>query len=166
MAKRGSTSFSAAKVAKEGLITAKALEHVLELESEVLRLRHHMSVLSKRNHKLGLQLGEKMEEKERGEGREEVAVPERGMAEEKEEAGVLDPVVVCRIVAVGDENVVVAGIAGAVVAMSVEDEEEEDRPWVALVRLLGGVKKGRLDKEGGSLEVTEDLAVVKAPLGP
>ena len=40
MAKRGSTSFLAAKVAKSGLITAKALERVLELEKVVSRLRH------------------------------------------------------------------------------------------------------------------------------
>ena len=52
MAKRGSTSFSATKVAKSGLITARALELVLELEKGVLRLRHHVSVLLKRNHGL------------------------------------------------------------------------------------------------------------------
>jgi len=50
MAKRGSTSFSATKVAKSGLVLAEALGRVLELEKEVSRLRHHISVLSKRNH--------------------------------------------------------------------------------------------------------------------
>jgi len=75
MAKRGSTSFSATKVAKSGLITAKALERVLELEKEVSRLRHHVSVLSKRNHKLELRLGEILEGREREERKEEVAVP-------------------------------------------------------------------------------------------
>jgi len=35
-----------------------------------------------------------------------------------------------------------------------------------LVRLPGGIKKRRVDGDGGSLEVTEDLAVVKALLGP
>jgi len=37
---------------------------------------------------------------------------------------------------------------------------------VALVRLQGGIKKRRLDKDSGCLVVTEDLAVVQAPLGP
>ena len=37
---------------------------------------------------------------------------------------------------------------------------------MALVRPLGGVKKRRLDEEGGSLEGIEDLAVVVAALGP
>jgi len=50
MAKQGSTSFSATKVAKSGLITAKTLERVLELEKEVSGLRHYVSVLSKRNY--------------------------------------------------------------------------------------------------------------------
>ena len=165
MAKRGSTSFSATKVAKSGLITAKALERVLELEKEVSRLRHHVSVLSKRNHKLELRLGEVLEGRVREEEKEEVAVPGRGVAEEEEEAGVPDPVRVSHIVAFGDEDVVVSGVAGTVVAVSVEDEEEEEVS-VALIRLPGGVKKRRLDEDGGSLEVIEDLAVVKAPLGP
>jgi len=165
MAKRGSTSFSATKVAKSGLITVKALERVLELEKEVSRLRHHVSVLSKRNHKLELQLGEVLEERVREERKEEVAVPERGVADEEEETGVPDPVMVSHIVAFGDEDVLVSGVAGTVVAVSVEDDEEEEVS-VALVRLPGGVKKRRLDEDGGSLEVAEDLAVVKAPLGP
>jgi len=165
MAKRGSTSFSATKVAKSGLITAKALERVLELEKEVSRLRHHVSVLSKRNHKLELRLGEVLVEGDRRRGKEEVAVPVEGVADEEEEDGVPDPVMVSHIVAFGDEDVVVSGVAGTVVAVSVEDDEEEEVS-VALVRLPGGVKKRRLDEDGGSLEVTEDLAVVKAPLGP
>ena len=165
MAKRGSTSFSATKVAKSGLITAKALERVLELEKEVSRLRHHVSVLLKRNHKLELRLGEVLVEGDRRRGKEEVAVPVEGVADEEEEDGVPDPVMVSHIVAFGDEDVVVSGVAGTVVAVSVEDDEEEEVS-VALVRLPGGVKKRRLDEDGGSLEVTEDLAVVKAPLGP
>jgi len=155
MAKRGSTSFSAAKVAKSGLITARALERVLELEKEVSRLRHHVSVLSKRNHKLELRLGEVLVEGDRR---------ERGVADEEEEAGVPDPVMVSHIVAFGDDDVVVSGVAGTVVAVSVAEVEEEGSS-VAQVR-LPGVKKRRLDEEGGSLEVVEDLAVVRAPLGP
>jgi len=163
MAKRGSTSFSATKVAKAGLITAKALERVLELEKEVSRLRHHVSVLSKRSHRLELRLGEVLE---RGaERKEEVAESEGDVAGGEAEAGVPDPVMVSHIVAVGDEDVVVSGVAGGIVALSVVDDEEGEAT-VALVRLPGGVKKRRLDVDGGSLEVVEDLAVVKAPLGP
>ena len=39
-----------------------------------------------------------------------MAVSGRGMANEKAEAGVPDRVMVCRIVAVGDEDVVVVGV--------------------------------------------------------
>jgi len=164
MAKRGSTSFSATKVAKSGLITVKALERVLKLEKEVSRLRHHVSVLSKRSHKLELRLGEALEREARGVGKEEVAVPGRGVADEEEEAGVPDPVIVSHIVAFGDEDLVVSDVAGTVVAVSVAEVEEEEGS-VALVR-LPSVKKRRLDEGGGSLEVVEDLAVVKALLGP
>jgi len=95
---------------------------------------------------------------------EKMAVPGRGVAGEEEEAGVPDPMMVSHIVAVGDEDVVVEGVAGSVVAVSVEEVEVEESS-VALVR-LPSVKKRRLDQEGGSLEVVGDLAVVKAPLGP
>jgi len=88
MAKRASALFSATKVARSGLITAKALERVVELETEVLRLQHHISVLLKGNHKLELRLGEELVGRNRGERNEEVAVPERGLAHEEEEAGV------------------------------------------------------------------------------
>jgi len=159
MAKRGSTSFSATKVAKSSLITAKALGRVLELEKEVSRRQHHVTVLSKRNHKLELRLGGVLEGREGVERREEVAVPGRGVADEEEEAGVRDPGMVSYIVAFGDEEVVVSGVAGTVVAVSVGEVEEEESS-VALVR-LPGVKKRRLDEEGGSLEVVEDLVVVE-----
>jgi len=79
MAKQGSTSFSATKVVKSSLITAKALEHILKLENEVLRLQHHVSILSKRNQKLELRLGEVLVEQKRGDEKPEVAVPGRGV---------------------------------------------------------------------------------------
>jgi len=88
MTKRDSTSFSATRVAKSELITVWALERVLELEKEVSRLRHHVSVLLKRNHKLELRLGEVLKERERVEEKEEVAVPGRGVADEEEKAGI------------------------------------------------------------------------------
>jgi len=52
MVKRGSNTFSATKVAKAGLAASAPLTIILELEREVAKLRHHASVLSKRNHEL------------------------------------------------------------------------------------------------------------------
>jgi len=52
MVKRGSTTFSATKVAKAGLVASAVLQKIMDLEKEVSRLRHHVSVLSKRNHVL------------------------------------------------------------------------------------------------------------------
>ena len=52
MVKRGSTTFSATKVAKAGLVASAALQKIMDLEKEVSKLRHHVSVLSKRNHML------------------------------------------------------------------------------------------------------------------
>jgi len=125
MVKRGSTSFSATKVAKSGLITAKALERVLKLEKEVSWRRHHVSVLLKRNHRRELRLGEVLVERKKEEEKEVVAVPKRSVADEEEAAGVPDPVMVSRIVAVGDEDVVVLGVADSVVAVSVDDDGEK-----------------------------------------
>jgi len=50
MAKRGVTPFSATQVAKQGLAVSTALLKMVDLEREVSRLRHHVSVLSRRNH--------------------------------------------------------------------------------------------------------------------
>jgi len=52
MVKRGSTTFSATKVAKAGLTATAALHKILDLVKDVSRLRHQVSVLSKRNHGL------------------------------------------------------------------------------------------------------------------
>jgi len=83
MTKRGSTSCLATKIAPSGLITVKALECVLELEKEGLRLQHHISVLSKRNHGLEKRVEELVGEGGK-EGKEEVAMPGRGVADEEE----------------------------------------------------------------------------------
>jgi len=50
MVKQGPTTFSATKVAsaKAGLVASGALEKIMDLEKEVSKLRHHVSVLSKR----------------------------------------------------------------------------------------------------------------------
>ncbi|PUU79177.1 hypothetical protein B9Z19DRAFT_1125547 [Tuber borchii] len=50
MVKRGSSSFSASSVARSGVVLSKAVEKTFSLEGEVSRLRHHVSVLSRRLH--------------------------------------------------------------------------------------------------------------------
>ena len=50
MSQQKSTSFSAAKVANFGVVMAEMIEERMRLEREVKRLRHHVSVLSKRIH--------------------------------------------------------------------------------------------------------------------
>jgi len=47
MVKRGSSTFSAAAVARSGLALGRTVEKTLALEAEVSRLRHHVSVLSR-----------------------------------------------------------------------------------------------------------------------
>ena len=50
MVKRSSSAFSAAAVARSGLALGRTVEKTLALEAEVSRLRHHISVLSRRLH--------------------------------------------------------------------------------------------------------------------
>ena len=57
MAKRGVTTFSATQVAKQGLAVSAALLKMADLEKGVSRLRHHVSVLSRRNHGLQERVG-------------------------------------------------------------------------------------------------------------
>ena len=52
MAKRSGSSFSAASVAQTGVVLSKSVEKVFALKAEVSRLRHHVSVLSRRLHLL------------------------------------------------------------------------------------------------------------------
>jgi len=56
MAKRGITTFSATQVAKQGLAVSTAVLKMADLETEVSRLRHHVSVLLRRNHGLQKEL--------------------------------------------------------------------------------------------------------------
>ena len=74
MVKRESTTFSATKVAKAGLVALAVLQKIMDLEKEVSKLRHHVSVLSKRNHMLQKEKKRKEEKAERS----EVASPGRG----------------------------------------------------------------------------------------
>jgi len=55
MVKRGSSPFSAATVARSSLALGRTVEKTLALEAEVSRLRHHISVLSRRLHLSGLE---------------------------------------------------------------------------------------------------------------
>jgi len=52
MAKRGSTTFSATKVAIARLAASLALSQMLELGKDPLRLRHYVAVQLRRNHRL------------------------------------------------------------------------------------------------------------------
>jgi len=111
MVKRGSTSFSATKVAKAGLAASAALTRILELEREVLRLRHHVSVLLKRN-----QVLRKDAERRDEDDGAEVASPVR--VQEPEPQVVAEPEV---------------RMSGTIVA---EDEEDV---WVAPVAVTGAL---------------------------
>jgi len=52
MTQQKSTKFSAARVASIGVVMAEMVEEMSGLRREVKRLRHHVSVLSKRNDRL------------------------------------------------------------------------------------------------------------------
>jgi len=151
MVKRGSTTFSATKVAKAGLAASAALARILELEREVSRLRHHVSILSKRNH--GLQ---KEAEKRREDDGAEVASPVR--VQEPEPQVVVEPEVRMRgiIVAEEEEDLFVASVAKPAVAES-RVALVVDEPEVALVRLPKG-KRRRTNVGSEEEETTESEA--------
>ena len=96
MPQQKSTSFSAAKVANFGVVMAEMIEERLRMEKEIKRLRHHVSVLSNRNHQLmkdgksraassiasDASLSSDNEEVEVGEGEERVRVRRTLVGEE------------------------------------------------------------------------------------
>jgi len=133
MVKRGSTTFSATKVAKAGLTASAALQKILDLEKDVSKLRHHVSVLSKRNH--GLQKEVDRLKKEEVAVSSEVASPER--VEEPGPLVVAEPEEEVAVDNVAEAFVASAGVAGVKVAS--EAKPGEDEPRVALV----------VDEEGG-----------------
>ena len=100
MVKRGSKSFSANKLADTGLVMADMVRKMLEMEKEIGRLRHHVSVLSKREVGLWRELegkGKGKEEKEEvasevAEGKVEVVADEMvaGDIAPQEAAGSMD----------------------------------------------------------------------------
>jgi len=55
MVKRGSSTFSAASVAKGSVVLSRAIEKNFALEAEVSRLRHHVSILSRRLHSITIE---------------------------------------------------------------------------------------------------------------
>ena len=105
MVKRSPTTFSATKVAKAGLVASAALQKIMDLEKEVSKLRHHVSVLSKQNHALKKEVEEKKEQ----EACEEMASPVRG--KEPEPQGVAEL----------SDQVMSGGMSGHIVADVEED---------------------------------------------
>jgi len=168
MVKRGSTTFSATKVAKAGLAASAALTRILELEKEVSRLRHHVSVLSKRNHALI-----KEAEKRSCDDGAEVASPVR--VQEPEPQVVVEPEVRMKgiIVAEEDEDLFVASVAKPAVAES-RVALEVDVPEVAMVKLPKGKRRRAVgdeevrEEEGSEAEeVVEGIVVATSiPRGP
>jgi len=171
MVKRGITTFSATQVAKQGLAVSTALLEMADLRKEVSRLRHHVSVLSRRNHGLVKEV-----EGLRRMG-EEVAShkePEPQVVVEPSEPGVDD--VVAPSVASVEVVDWVAPVAKPVVAES-RVALEVDGPGVAMVGLPKG-KKRRLmvGGDGGEsgddsdvmtvVPVEEEREMMVAPLGP
>jgi len=171
MVKRGSTTFSATKVAKAGLMATAALQKILDLEKDVSKLRHHVSVLSKRNH--GLQKEVDRLKKEEVADASEVASP----------VGVKDPEP--QVVAEPEEEdkvdmavafVASAGVAGVRVASEAKPSEAEPRVAVVVDEEGGpsaiGVpvsegKRRRVDdsSEKGEDEVRMGVVVLTGPRG-
>ena len=127
MVKTQATKFSAASVAKGSVVLSKTIEKNFALEAEVSRLRHHVSVLSKRLHAATREkeilesiISKSEEQDERkplgDEVAEEVGITEatEGVAESR---GKIRPA--CEEVA--EENEVA----------KVDDEADEDQPQVA-----------------------------------
>jgi len=172
MAKRGVTTFSATQVAKQGLAVSTALLKMADLEKEVSRLRHHVSVLSRRNHGLQKELdGLRIV----GEGVASHKEPEPQVVVEAPEQVVVDEVAPSVASEVA-KNCVVALEAKPAVAES-RVALEVDNPEVALVRLPKGKKRrltvGGDGDEGGDdtvvmtvVPVEEERGMIVAPLGP
>jgi len=149
MVKRGSTTFSATKVVKAGLVALAALPKIMDLEKEVSKLRHHVSVLSKRNHKLQKEADGRKKEEEAVSS--EVASPDR--VEEPEPQVVAEPLerMSGMIVAEEEEDVWVAPVAKPAVAES-RVALVIEKPEVALVRLSKGKRRRMYVEEGSEAE--------------
>jgi len=150
------TSFTATSVGENSLALCVALMRIQELEKEVSRLRHQVSVLSKK-------LNGRKEEK-RVEEREEVAEVVAEVA-----AVGAPPITsgVYKVVAEGED--VVDEIMAGVESMSVgsEDDEDEVIDGKIVVRLPGDRKRRIAEAgEGERVEVEEGDVVRAIPVGP
>jgi len=136
MVKRGSSTFSAAAVARSGLALGWTVEKTLALEAEVSRLHHHISVLSPRLHLSTLESESLRRELDalrsvaplsrEGDGPEASPLRE----EVADEGAVLAPVAKPAALAVGSlgahvEALMVTTVASAVVAQEPEPEVAE-----------------------------------------
>jgi len=169
MVKRGSTTFSATKVAKAGLTATAALQKIMDLEKDVSKLRHHVSVLSKRNH--GLQKEVNRLKKEKVAVSSEVASPDgvkepepQVVAEPKEEVGV--DMAVAFVASAGVAGVRVASVAmpsGAESRVALKVDEEEGSSAIGYP-----VSEGKRRRVDDSSEEGEDFGrmEVVAPTGP
>ena len=159
------TSFTATQLANNGMAMGAAFMRILELEKEVSRLQHHVSVLSKRLN--GREKKEDIEEKE------EVA---RVVAETEVAA---ETVVEAEVTAVGappitsgvykdvaEEGVVAEGIVAGLDAVSVGSEEDEVVDGKIVVKLPDD-RKRRIVEEEEVRDVVEENSLIGAiPVGP
>ena len=188
MPQQKSTSFSAAKVANFGVVMAEMMGKVGEMEKEIKRLRHHVSVLSKRNHQLmkdgksravspiasDTSLSEEEDEDdgmevERGKGKMRVTIV---ATEEELEDLVKDAGIGLGLIKgmEATERVVREEKSGVVAeSVALVEEAEVAEPVVRLpVAVKGeGSKKRRVDgSEDEEEEVEKGEEVLIAPLGP
>jgi len=155
------TSFTATQVAKNSMAMGAAFMCILELEKEVSRLRHHVSVLSKRLNGKG---EEKMVAK-----KEEVAEVLVAEAEaEAEVAAVGGPPITSGVykVVVEEEDVAEEIVAGVeLMSVGSGDDEDEVIDGRIVVRQPGD-RKRRIAEAGGSERVEEKALVRAIPVGP
>jgi len=169
MVKQGSTTFSATTVAKAGLTATAALQKILDLEKDVSKLRHHVSVLSKRNH--GLQKEVDRLKKEEVAVSSEVASPVG--VEEPEPLVVAEPEEEVEV-DMAQEFVASTSVAGVRVASEARPvvaesrvglvEDEEGRPSAIGYPVSEG-KRRRVDNSSEEGEDDEVVGVV-VPTGP
>jgi len=162
------TSFTATQVANNGMAMGAAFMRILELEKEVSRLGHHVSVLSKRLNGEGEK--KKVEEKEEVAGvvAEAEAEAEREVVAEVAAVGT-PPIASGVYKVVAEEKVVVDEVVAGVESMSVGSEADEDEVIGGkIVVRLPGDRKRRIREAGGEKRVgVEERALVRAiPVGP
>jgi len=153
--------FSATKVAKAGLVASAALQKIMDLEKEVSKLRHHLSVLSKRNHLLQKEADGRKKEEEAVSS--EVASPDRVEEPEPRVVAELLERMSSVIVAEEEEDVWVAPVAKPAVAES-RVALVVNEPEVVLVRLPKGKRRRTCEGEGSEVKerVEREVGVIVA----